>query len=153
MKQRVAVPTFRALVLAIAMGGICGVVACNRQQGPPRQPTYPLSGIVHVDGQPAKEVRVAVHPAGATDAESYVAVAFTDETGKFVFSTYEAKDGVPAGEYVVTFLWGQVNPFSMQYGPPDKLNGKYADPAKSEFKVTVTAGKPTDMGVIQLTTK
>ncbi|MFH1922367.1 MAG: hypothetical protein ABIP48_21095 [Planctomycetota bacterium] len=35
----------------------------------------------------------------------------------------------------------------------DKLKGKYSDPAKSEFKVTVTEGQPTDMGRFELTTK
>lgn len=128
-------------------------LGCNRQSGPPREPTTPLTGVVLVDGQPAKELRVTVHRAGATDPESYVAMAFTDETGKFSLSTYEAKDGVPEGEYVLTFMWGEINPLSFAYGPPDKLNGRYTDPAKSEFKVKVERGKPADMGTIQLTTK
>ncbi|GIW94367.1 MAG: hypothetical protein KatS3mg110_2408 [Pirellulaceae bacterium] len=134
-------------VVALVAGG------CSRSSGPPRQPTYPLTGVVTVDGQPAKEVRVAVHPAGATDPESAVATAFTDENGKFSLSTYESGDGVPEGEYVVTFMWGTINPFSFQYGPPDKLNGRYADPAKSQFRVKVEKGKPADMGTISLSTK
>jgi len=35
----------------------------------------------------------------------------------------------------------------------DKLRGRYGDPGKSKFKVTVTDGEPVDMGRIDLTTK
>ncbi len=129
------------------------VNACSRSSGPPRQPTYPLTGTVTVDGQPAKEVRVAVYPAGTTDPEAAIATAFTDELGKFSLSTYESGDGVPEGEYVVTFMWGAINPLSFQYGPPDKLNGRYSDPAKSEFRIRVERGQPADMGTIALSTK
>ena len=79
-------------------------------------------------------------------------VAFTDEEGKFEISTYESSDGVPAGEYALTFMWGKWN-MSGSYGGPDKLNDRYTDPKTSEVKVTVKDGEPTDLGTIELTTK
>ena len=68
-------------------------------------------------------------------------------------ATYEASDGVPEGEYVLTFMWGKINLISGGYGGPDKLNGRYTDPETSEVKVTVKAGEATELGTIELTTK
>jgi hypothetical protein len=42
---------------------------------------------------------------------------------------------------------------SRDYSGPDKLNDRYSDPEKSEIKVTVMPGEPTDLGEIKLTTK
>jgi hypothetical protein len=81
-----------------------------------------------------------------------ISSAFTDKQGKFSISTYEQADGVPVGSYVLTFEWGQWNMMSMQYGGPDKLNGKYSDPKTSEVRFEVKAGEPTDLGTIKLTT-
>jgi hypothetical protein len=84
------------------------------------------------------------------EAPTYTS-ARTDQDGKFSVSTYEAGDGAPEGQYAVTFVWNQLDRMSMSY-QGDKLNGKYADPDSSEFKVTVKAGQPADMGRIELTT-
>jgi hypothetical protein len=75
----------------------------------------------------------------------------TDANGLFTISTYETGDGVPAGQYQLTFVWGQINLMNSQYSG-DKLNGKYSDPAKSEHTLTVTdSDDPHDLGVIELT--
>ena len=42
---------------------------------------------------------------------------------------------------------------SRNYGGPDKLNGRYADPAKSTTRITVTSEGETDLGELALTTK
>jgi hypothetical protein len=67
-------------------------------------------------------------------------------------STYRFGDGAPAGEYVLTFMWGKLDPLSMQYGGPDQLNGRYDKRAKSEHRVTV-ASEEVDLGRIELTSK
>jgi hypothetical protein len=77
----------------------------------------------------------------------------TGPDGKFAISTYQSADGVPAGEYLLTFVWGRFDMISKSYGGPDKLNGRYADHQKSEHRVQVESGKPTDLGRIELTTK
>jgi hypothetical protein len=82
-----------------------------------------------------------------------VSSAFTGQDGGFSISTYESGDGVPAGDYVLTFMWGQKEAFSGGYGGPDKLSNRYTDPKKSPVRFTVEAGKPTDLGRIDLTTK
>ena len=112
-----------------------------------------MSGTVSVDGQPAALLSVTLHDVNGMDQEiPTISAATTKEDGTFAISTFEAEDGVPAGEYVVTFKWGKYNAFSKSFDG-DKLKGKYNDPHKSEVKVTVTEGQPTDLGRIELSTK
>ena len=118
-----------------------------------RKATYPITGEVHVDGQPAADLAVTFHNVNGMDtAEPTLTATRTDENGKFSASTYDAGDGAPEGEYSVTFEWNKLNTVSMSFDG-DKLDGKYNDPKKSTFKIKVEDGKPADMGKIELTTK
>lgn len=140
-----------SLLLGALLVGVLS--SCGEEKGPPRKETYPVTGQVIVDGQPAENLAVKCHNLEGMDKEDpTVSSAFTDEEGKFELSTYESGDGVPPGEYVLTFFWGQRNMISMTYGGPDKLNGKYRDPEQSEFRITVENGEPTDLGRIELST-
>ena len=107
-----------------------------------------------VDGQPANFLAVKANATAGVDqkAPTYSS-AFTDAEGKFTLSTYETGDGIPAGQYTLTFNWGEMNMLTMAYGGVDKLKGKYSDPAKSEFKVDVGPDKPLDLGTFDLKTK
>jgi hypothetical protein len=131
-------------------------VGCEKKRGD-RKETTRVTGQVYVDGVPvpAKEpLKILCHNVAGMDKEQpYVSQALTGEDGKFEISTYEKGDGIPAGEYVLTFMWGKMNFFSNSYGGPDKLKGRYKDPKKSEHRLTVEAGKPTDLGRIDLKTK
>lgn len=131
----------------------CLITSCG-PKGPPRKETFPVTGEVVVDGQPAASVQVTLTDVNGMDKKMpTVSSAMTGEDGKFAISTYQQADGVPEGEYTVTFMWGKLNLFSMQYGGPDKLKDKYSDPKKSTFKIKVEKGKPADMGRVELTTK
>ena len=132
----------------------CLLLCSCSEQGPPRKETYPVTGEVYVDGQPAAQLAVRCTDVKGIDKEApTVSSAFTDETGKFEIATYEASDGVPEGEYVLTFEWGQWNTISGQYGGPDKLNGRYNNLETSENRFKVEKGKQTDLGRIELTTE
>jgi hypothetical protein len=99
-------------------------------------------------------VKVVLHDVSGIDEEQpTVSMTFTDENGKFEISTYEESDGVPEGDYVALFMWGELNLLSMQYGGPDKLKGKYLDPRTSEHKISVAKGTPAEFGRIDLTTQ
>jgi hypothetical protein len=131
----------------------CLITSCG-EKGPPRKATYPVTGEVIVDGKPAGSVQVTLTDVKGMDKDMPTAsTAMTDDNGKFSLSTYGLADGVPEGDYAVTFMWGKLNLFSMQYGGPDKLNNKYNDPKTTPFKIKVEKGKPQDMGRIELTTK
>ncbi len=139
--------------LLIIAGACLACLACQ-EQGQPRKETFPVTGQVYVDGEPVKLLAVTCHDMSGIDAElPTTSSAFTGENGTFSISTYESGDGVPEGEYVLTFMWGQREGFSGRYGGPDKLKDRYTDPKKSDVRFTVEPGKPTDLGRIELTTK
>ena len=131
------------------------VLFCSCSDKPPgRKETFPVTGEVYVDGQPAPQLQVTCHDVNGIDTENpTLSSAMTDQDGKFAISTYETGDGVPEGEYVLTFMWGKFNLLSKAYEGPDKLKGRYTDPAKSEHRFKVEPGKPTDLGRIELTTQ
>jgi hypothetical protein len=133
--------------------GCAALAACSRGD-PSRKPTYPVQGEVYVDGQPAGQLAVYCNNLQGMDTQNPSTTnAFTDDAGKFRLSTYLSGDGVPEGEYVLTFVWGRHNLITMTYGGPDKLKNRYIDPKKSNVRFTVEKGRPVDLGRIELTTK
>jgi hypothetical protein len=114
--------------------------------------TYPVKGRIQVDGKsPESQIAIScVNLAGYDPQNPTESQCFSNPDGTFEISTYNTGDGVPEGEYALTFLWGQLNVFSMSYGGPDKLGGQYRDPATSPVKFKVVAGKPVDLGTIEL---
>ncbi len=132
--------------------GLCVLCSCG-EEGPARKATYPVTGTVMVDGAPAANLAIQVHNVNGMDKEQpTVSSAFTKEDGTFALATYDSGDGVPEGEYALTFMWGQMNLVSMNYGGPDRLKDRYRDPKKSEVRFEVN-GEPVDLGSIELRTK
>ncbi len=131
------------------------VTGCGGKDEPYRKPTAKVTGQVTVDGKaPTDAIKVMCHPVDGMDQEHpSVSQCMTGDQGKFEISTYQSGDGVPEGEYVLTFLYGQLNLVSMNYGGPDKLKGRYSDPSKSEWRLSVKGSTPVDLGVIALTTQ
>lgn len=106
-----------------------------------RLPVHPVRGRVLVNGQPASRALVLFipvnEPAQPKDPRPRAEVG---DDGTFVLSTYDAEDGAPAGEYVVTVTWpGGVLPDGREE-PADKLLGRYDGRAKSKLRATVKAG-------------
>ncbi len=144
--------SFRPIAYLTIFAGLAGVLGCSEQSN--RKPTFPVTGTVHVDGKPVEGIRVELHDSKGLDPKQPTySSAFTDAEGKFVLSTYDNGDGVPEGDYAITYMWGKLNVMSMAYGGPDKLKNKYVDPKKTPFKLSVTKGKPNELGVVELTTK
>jgi hypothetical protein len=143
----------RYVVIVILLMSL-GLTSCGKEVGPPRKETYPVTGQVYVDGKPVENVAVTCVDVKGMDKEKpTLSETRTDKDGKFKISTYQSGDGVPVGDYVLTFYWGELNLLSMSYGGPDKLNERYKDPGASTHKFTVKKGAPTDLGKIELTTK
>jgi len=143
---------FRGLACSVISLAILAFPGCSKPpRGGPRVPTFPVRGIVTVDGKPAATLRVECSPVSEKASLPNPIAALTKEDGKFDLATYEGGDGVPAGEYRLAFTWGQYELISGQYSG-DKLKKKYADPEKSEVKLTVK-DKPVDLGEIKLTSQ
>ena len=129
---------------------VTAMIGCGTgQKGGEREPTFPILGIVEIDGQPEQQVKVLCH---AVEGGKAPGSAYTDADGKFSIGTYEAADGVPAGRYNLTFTWGQINLMTGRY-EGDKLNERYSDPEESEITVTVIGGEENELVRVSLTTK
>jgi hypothetical protein len=120
-----------ALCLCLALTSCAG----NRYGG---HPPYPTSGQLLVNGQPAAEARVVFHHRGDWGEKSIVPQAWTDESGRFVLSTYDVQDGAPAGDYQVVVEWPAYRR-GKNIGP-DQLGGKYAKPETSQLTAHVEPG-------------
>lgn len=140
-------------LVIVGIGALVLLVGCQSQY-PDEKPVYKISGTVLVDGQPAEGVQITLHDdAGVDTSDPTFSSGFTDANGKVVISTHAQGDGAPAGNYRVTLMWGQVNPLSMNYGGPDKLQGRYSDAKTTPFTLQVSAEGPNDLGSVELTTK
>jgi hypothetical protein len=139
-----------ALSLILPSLGIC--CGCG-QAGGNRKSTYPVKGKVLVDGEPVEMLAVVCVRLSEVDQERPTeSQCFTQKDGSFTIGTYESGDGVPEGDYALTFRWGQWNLFSHSY-EGDKLNGRYTNLTNPVAKFTVKKGQPTDLAKIELTTK
>jgi len=99
-------------------------------KGPVRQKTYPVTGKVTVDGKPVAHLRVFAKAKEAGDTKyPILPQAATEEDGSFQLYSYEPGDGIPSGDYMLTFTWQELQGFV--YGED----------------------KPVDLGTIKLTTQ
>jgi hypothetical protein len=127
--------------------------SCSQGTGLPETICY-ISGTVYVDGEPASNLSVTCHEVTARAKKpSSDASTLTDGEGTFTFSSFANGDGVPEGDYTLTFFWGTMNLKAMKYEGPDRLNGRYDDASSSEIRITVSDGTPVELGRIDLTTK
>jgi hypothetical protein len=104
-----------------------------------RRPTYPVAAKVYFDGKPAAGAFVTLRGTGKEARQPY-ADGFVAADGTLKLSTYEAYDGVPAGEYGITVVLRK--PFLTVEGRPgpNLLPEKYAESSKSGLTCTVKAG-------------
>lgn len=140
--------------LQLMLVGILALSLCSCSGKPEfSKARYPVTGVVYVDGEPAARLSVTLHDVkGFDDQAPAIPQAVTKQDGTFAISTFEAEDGAPVGEYKATFVWGRAQGLGIDTSV-DKLKGRYSDPEKSEYKVTVVEGEPQDMGRIELKTK
>ena len=117
-------------------------------------PTTGVTGRVIVDGTPVPAnapLRVTCHLLSAS-TQMPKSQALTGDDGRFEISTYEQGDGVPAGDYALTFFWGKMNVMTGSYDAPDRLGGRYQDVTKSVIEFTVSESEAAvELGYIELT--
>lgn len=101
---------------------------------------YPARGrVLDAAGAPLAGATVILHPVGAADSAAAKPAGLTGPDGAFVLTTYSHQDGAPAGDYVVTVEW-RAAPKTPADDPPDRLKGKFRDPKKSPFRLSVARG-------------
>lgn len=131
------------LVLAVGCGSSAGDVSKERlaqMAGGKLKEVVPVSGKVLVDGEPKPEVVLQVYPA---EGGSLVTETRTKPDGTYCLSTHLACDGIEAGTYKIAFEHFPKPKRNDQNERKDDLfKGKYSNPKKSEFSLTVEKGKP-----------
>src|SRR5687768_4028659 len=81
-----------ALSILVTVGIV--LTGCSSSSRPP---TYPVTGIVTLQGKPVAGAAITFVPTGDGEAAS----AITDSEGKYALTTWEAGDGARPGEYRV----------------------------------------------------
>ena len=110
--------------------------------------TYPATGRLTINGQPAAGALVQLVAGGAgPDVRNSRPWGVVAADGTFALSTYEGEAGAPPGDYRLTITW----PVDASVlGSPDRLKGKYAAAETSPYPVTIRA-EATAIPPIELT--
>lgn len=127
---------------------ILGITSCG---GSGRKTCHSVHGQVFVDGKPAEQLVVFFHPLDPAITER--PYAEVDQNGDFSPSTYVSKDGLPEGEYKITFEWlERTGLLKNQLGDRDRLDKRYADPKTSRYTAKIVRGE-NKLGRFDLTSK
>lgn len=121
---------------------------CNRDSSDARLLKFPVQGIVMVGRFPADLLRVEARKIDQREGPA-IATGVTDAKGFFQLSTFISRDGLPPGEYVLTFDWRTIDSEHLKFSGEDRLQGNYSNPKDSEHLLEV-ANDPIDLGIIKL---
>jgi hypothetical protein len=107
-----------------------------------RRPTQPVRGKVLFEGTPMPHAQVTFYLEDKTKKPPYVKAgdAFVEPDGSFVLSTYNANDGSPVGEFVVTVVCRQPVVDASGKPGPNLLPERYSKPETTELKARVKDG-------------
>jgi hypothetical protein len=140
-----------ALVITVGLFG-CRKVDPNK--GLNVKPTTRVTGTVLVDGEaPDTPVQIKAYPAESSAQDQPPSSGSSGKGGVLELSTYKTGDGLPVGEYKLTFVWTEMRlgGAALGGGQSDKLGGQYADPKKTPFTVTIEKSNDVvDIGVFEL---
>ena len=143
---------FSPLILAVALFAGCGSgesadVRLKAMYKGDLKTVVPVGGSVTVDGQPGTDVVAYLH---SSKGGLPINTSLTDEEGNFSWSTYVPGDGLPPGDYKVTFK-RFVN--ARKEKGDDLLKGRYSNPMSSKFELKVKEDEGEMTADYALTTK
>src|SRR5258705_8236525 len=120
--------------------------ACSTSSGPPKKICYRVKGELLVKDKPAAGALVILHPRDANRDEWSAGFphAHVGADGKFEVGTYGDNDGGPAGDYIILVSWDAPNPQNEEASGPDRLGGRYSDPATAKLTAKVET-RPTEL--------
>ena len=135
----------RLALVATLFLAAAGLAGCREDW---QAATYPASGRLTINGQPAAGALVQLVPRGAApDERNSRPWGKVAPDGSFTLATYQGEAGAPPGEYGVAITW----PVDASVlGSPDRLGGKLAEGAPALPAVTIKA-EPTTIPPIELT--
>ena len=124
--------------------------------GPNFPKVHEIKGTVLVNGQPAQDVQVTLNRISTEKlAVPTVPRGVTDPKGEFLITSYNADDGAPDGDYVVTIEWREATGIMKKdFDGVDRLGGAYSKVDKNKgtpgFAIKVE-GKPQELPPFKLT--
>lgn len=112
--------------------------------------TYPVTGVVTLDGSPAEGVTVSLRPIGQEGAGATTTTGsngeFRPETAFLAGRVY--KPGMLPGEYAVTLRKLDYDAARNTNGPvPNVLPREYANPRTTKYQVSVTPEGPNTIEI------
>lgn len=140
------------LLCLLAAGTALATAGCGSDGPRPIDPkqVVPVSGIVHVEGQPERgvKIRLVPDPLPADGKVTLPTIGRTDAEGKFQFTTYYQNDGAPIGDFGLLFEWQQ-NPAASSN--TDYFQGALMDRVNPRHKLSVKGDEESiDMGVLEI---
>jgi hypothetical protein len=124
------VVTKQGCVWSVALTGLMSLAltGCGGESLPP---TYPITAVVRMDGQPFGPCMVMLHPTAGSTGRAAVGVVSAD--GKVEFTSFKKGDGATAGEYKVTVR------SHVSGAPPKPIPADFQSEAKTTLRITVAA--------------
>lgn len=149
---------YRALAVTALLIAGCGSSAEDSSKerlaamaGGRLKDVVPVSGKVLVDGAPTAGVNLHLFPSAGGNRITSVK---TGPDGTYCWSTHTSCDGIEAGSYKIAFDFFKKPKRNDNVNmADDQLKGRYSDPMKSEFSLTVTKGTPQKDVNYELKTK
>jgi hypothetical protein len=113
-----------------------------------RLETFPVTGRLMVEGQPAAGARVQLTAVGNVKLAGLCPHATVESDGSFRLTTYRTNDGAPPGSYALTVTWPS-RPQRGQEEGPDRFRGRYGNPLRPIQTVEVAAAD-NDLGTVTI---
>jgi hypothetical protein len=134
ISKRVLSRWTKVLIVAVLTASVC---SCSGKAS-----VHPASGTVTFQGKPAVKAVIVLRPATAESWTGPMPHGEVGEDGVFYIGTYADADGAPAGDYTVTITWPETHEDPMTHDTVtiDRLGGRYKDPTKSTWKITIKDG-------------
>lgn len=135
------------MVSALLITASLLALSCARDS---RTAVHPVRGTVTFQKKPATKAIVVLRPVAPGSPNDPLPHGEVGTDGTFRIGTFGAGDGAPAGEYVVTITWpeARTDPSGDEV-TTDRLKGRFADPARSPWKVTIKEGE-NELGPFRL---
>ncbi len=129
---------FRREATPLFVLGVLVLSSCGSREG--RKPVFPVKGQVFHKGKAAVGAVLVFHPKTAADPAGPRPHARVGADGAFTLTTYQAQDGAPAGDYVVTIDWRQGAAHGKAPGGWSPLPTEYSSPDASPLRATIREG-------------
>lgn len=128
-----------ALGLSLTALYVAAAVGCG-ESPPTRVATFPVETQLTLRGQPMPGAFVTLHPRSPVEGVPTPRASIGSD-GALRVTTFQAGDGAPEGEYVLTVQWHK----PVRQGPdvvagPNVVPPKYGSPRTSDIVVRVAAG-------------